>query len=87
VAPEALGGPELVLEPDTHPAVRPFRDALVEEGIPCISFAVDDVHAEHDRMLARGVHFTQEPAEMGPVTTAVFDDTCGDLIQIASMGA
>jgi len=77
-------GTELVLEPDAHPAVRPFKDALVEDGIPFTSFAVDDVGREYERLRALGVRFTQEPAAMGPVTTAVFDDTCGNLIQIAS---
>jgi catechol 2,3-dioxygenase-like lactoylglutathione lyase family enzyme len=85
VSPEAPDGTELVLEPDAHPAAKPFKAALVEDGIPYTSFAVDDVHAEHDRLLALGVRFTQPPTRMGPVTTAVFDDTCGNLIQIASM--
>lgn len=80
---EEPNGVELLLEPDGHPAVRPFKDALVEDGIPWTSFAVDDVRAEYERLQALGVHFTQEPLEMGPVTTAVFDDTCGNLIQIA----
>lgn len=86
VSPETPDGPELVLEPDEHPAAKPFKAALVDDGIPFTSFAVDDVRAEYARLVALGVHFTQEPAEMGPVTTAVFDDTCGNLIQIASMG-
>ena len=77
-------GVELVLEPDAHPAAKPFKDALVADGIPYTSFTVADVHAETQRLRARGVVFTQEPAAMGPVTTAVFDDTCGNLIQIAS---
>src|SRR5215813_8387272 len=77
-------GVELLLEPDTHPAARPFKEALVADGIPFTSFAVDDVHAEFARLRQLGVRFTQEPAEMGPVTTAVFDDTCGNLIQIAA---
>ena len=86
VSPESPDGPELLLEPDAHPAARPFKDALVADGIPFTSFAVEDVHAEHARLAAAGVRFTQEPAEMGPgVTTAVLDDTCGNLIQIASM--
>jgi catechol 2,3-dioxygenase-like lactoylglutathione lyase family enzyme len=86
VSPESPDGPELLLEPDAHPAARPFKDALVADGIPFTSFAVEDVHAEHARLTAAGVRFTQEPAEMGPgVTTAVLDDTCGNLIQIASM--
>jgi catechol 2,3-dioxygenase-like lactoylglutathione lyase family enzyme len=82
---EQPDGPELLLEPDGHPAARPFKEALVSDGIPFTSFAVDDVRAEFDRLRALGVEFTQEPVEMGPVTTAVFDDTCGNLIQIAQM--
>jgi catechol 2,3-dioxygenase-like lactoylglutathione lyase family enzyme len=84
VSAEDLDGVELVLEPDHHPAVRPFKDAIVADGIPFTSFAVDDVQAEFDRLSALGVRFVQEPATMGPVTTAVFDDTCGNLIQIAA---
>jgi catechol 2,3-dioxygenase-like lactoylglutathione lyase family enzyme len=84
VSPEAPDGVELVLEPDGHPAVKPFKAALVADGIPYTSFAVDDVHAEFDRLKGLGVTFTQEPAAMGPVTTAVLDDTCGNLIMIAS---
>ena len=83
VAPDAPDGPELLLEPDAHPAAKPFKAALVSDGIPFTSFAVDDVHEEFERLRALGVGFTQEPAEMGAVTTAVFDDTCGNLIQIA----
>jgi catechol 2,3-dioxygenase-like lactoylglutathione lyase family enzyme len=83
VSPEDPEGPELVLEPDSHPAVRPFKEALVSDGIPFTSFAVSDVTAEFERLRAHGVRFTQEPVAMGPVTTAVFDDTCGNLIQIA----
>ncbi len=86
VSPEAADGVELVLEPDSHPAVKPFKAALVEDGIPMNSFAVADVAAEHQRLVAAGVIFTQPPTPMGPVTTAVFDDTCGNLIQIAQMG-
>ena len=83
VSPASPEGPELVLEPDHHPAVGPFKRALVEDGIPFTSFAVDDIHAEYERLRAAGVHFTQPPVQMGPVTTAVLDDTCGNLIQIA----
>lgn len=83
VSPEDPDGTQLVLEPDAHPAARPFMDALVADGIPAASFGVVDVHREHERLSGLGVRFTQEPAEMGPVTTAVFDDTCGNLIQIA----
>jgi catechol 2,3-dioxygenase-like lactoylglutathione lyase family enzyme len=85
VSPEDPDGVELVLEPDEHPAARPFKEALVADGIPFTSFAVDDVQAEFDRLKGLGVTFTQEPTSMGPVTTAVFDDTCGNLIMIASM--
>ena len=85
VSPEAPDGVELVLEPDEHPAAGPFKAALVADGIPFTSFAVDDVQAEFDRLKGLGVTFTQEPAAMGPVTTAVFDDTCGNLIQITAM--
>jgi catechol 2,3-dioxygenase-like lactoylglutathione lyase family enzyme len=84
VSPEAPDGTELVLEPDGHPAAKPFKQALVDDGIPYASFAVDDVKAEYERLRARGVKFTQEPLEMPPVTMAVLDDTCGNLIQIAS---
>ena len=85
VSPEDPDGVELVLEPSDHPAVGPFKAALVADGIPFTSFAVDDVQAEFDRLKGLGVTFTQEPTAMGPVTTAVFDDTCGNLIQIAAM--
>jgi catechol 2,3-dioxygenase-like lactoylglutathione lyase family enzyme len=83
VSPADPDGTELLLEPDAHPAAKPFKAALVSDGIPFTSFAVDDVHEEFERLRALGVAFTQEPAEMGPVITAVFDDTCGNLIQIA----
>jgi catechol 2,3-dioxygenase-like lactoylglutathione lyase family enzyme len=78
-------GVELVLEPSDHPAVGPFKAALVADGIPFTAFLVDDVRAEAERLKAAGVVFTQEPVQMGPATTAVLDDTCGNLIQIASM--
>jgi catechol 2,3-dioxygenase-like lactoylglutathione lyase family enzyme len=83
VSPQDPGGTELLLEPDAHPAAKPFKQALVEDGIPYTSFGVDDIKADFKRLSGRGVRFTQPPTEMGPVTTAVFDDTCGNLIQIA----
>jgi catechol 2,3-dioxygenase-like lactoylglutathione lyase family enzyme len=86
VSPEDPDGTELLLEPDGHPAAGPFKAALVEDGIPATSFGVDDVRAEFKRLEGLGVQFTQPPTEMGPVTTAVFDDTCGNLIQIAQQG-
>ncbi len=84
VSPEDPDGVELLLEPDEHPAAKPFKAALVEDGIPYTSFAVDDVEREYDRLRSLGVQFTQEPATMGPVVTAVLDDTCGNLIQITA---
>lgn len=83
VSPQDPDGTELVLEPSGHPAAGPFKEALVADGIPWTSFAVDDVRAEYERLRGLGVRFTQEPTDMGPVTTAVLDDTCGNLIQIA----
>jgi catechol 2,3-dioxygenase-like lactoylglutathione lyase family enzyme len=84
VAPAAPDGPELLLEPAAHPAVQPYRDALVADGIPLAQFAVDDVEAEYQRLRDAGVEFTQPPTDLGTVTVAVFDDTCGNLIQIAA---
>ena len=84
VSPDDPNGTELLLEPDSHPAVGPFKRALQNDGIPFTSFAVDDVNAEYERLRAIGVTFTQQPLEAGPVTTAVLDDTCGNLIQLAA---
>lgn len=83
VAESQPDGPELLLEPEGHPAVRPFKSALVEDGIPFTSFAVPDVAAEYQRLSGLGVRFTQPPTDLGAVVTAVLDDTCGNLIQIA----
>lgn len=87
VSPEAPDGVELVLEPDEHPAAKQFKAALAADGIPFTSFTVDDVEREYERLLAAGVRFTQPPTPMGPVVTAVLDDTCGNLIQIATAPA
>ena len=84
VSSDAPDGVELLLEPDGHPAAKPFKLALVEDGIPFTSFGVDDVEQEYERLRSLGVRFTQAPAAMGPMTTAVLDDTCGNLIQIAA---
>lgn len=84
VSPQDPDGVGLLLEPDGHPAERPFKEALVADGIPFTSFSVDDVDEEFQRLTTFGVTFTQEPVDMGPVRTAVFDDTCGNLIQIAA---
>ena len=82
VSPDCPDGPELLLEPAGHPAVKPYRDALAEDGIPLAQFAVDDVEAEYDRLTKRGVSFTQTPTDIGTAVVAVFDDTCGNLIQL-----
>ena len=84
VSPESPDGPELLLEPSGHPAVKPYRDALMEDGIPLAQFAVDDVEAEHARLAALGVVFTQPPTDIDTAVVAVFDDTCGNLIQLIS---
>jgi len=84
VSPEDPDGPQVLLEPSGHPAVGPYREALVDDGIPLAQFAVDDVAAEHDRLVALGVTFTQPPTDLGPAVVAVFDDTCGNLIQLIS---
>ncbi|GLR49047.1 VOC family protein [Shinella yambaruensis] len=85
VSPENPDGTELLLEPSGHPAVGPYKAALVEDGIPIASFQVDDLDAEHRRLVSLGVAFTQPPMDAGPVRMAVFDDTCGNLIQIIEM--
>jgi catechol 2,3-dioxygenase-like lactoylglutathione lyase family enzyme len=85
VAPDDPDGVQLLLEPDQHPAARAAKAALVADGIPWTSFAVTDLAAEYERLRTRGVVFTQEPADMGAVNTAVFDDTCGNLIQLAQL--
>jgi catechol 2,3-dioxygenase-like lactoylglutathione lyase family enzyme len=85
VSPAGPDGVELLLEPDGHPAVRPFKEALAGDGIPFAQFAVDDVHAEVERLQGLGIEFTQGATDLGMVVTAVFDDTCGNLIQIAAL--
>ncbi|HET7009749.1 MAG TPA: VOC family protein [Anaerolineales bacterium] len=82
-SPENPNGPELLLEPNDNPAAKAFQKAVYEQGIPATSFGVDDLQAEYQRLKGLGVKFTMEPAQLGPVTMAVFDDTCGNLIQIA----
>lgn len=85
VSPDNPEGTELLLEPSGHPAAKPFKDALVSDGIPFTSFMVDDIKAEHQRLKELGVQFTVEPMDAGSVWMAVFDDTCGNLIQIVEM--
>ncbi len=84
VSPNDPDGVELLLEPDAHPAAKQYKAALVADGIPVATFQVADVQAEYDRLSKLGVRFTQEPTQMGPVTTAVLDDTCGNLIQLVT---
>lgn len=85
VSPEDADGPELLLEPSSHPAVGPFREALLADGIPFAQFAVDDVAAEHERLTALGVGFTQPPTDIGTAVVAVLDDSCGNLIQLIAV--
>ncbi|OLZ68158.1 bleomycin resistance protein [Streptomyces sp. IMTB 2501] len=73
---------QLLLEPGQGPVAEPYRRALYEAGIPCIVFSVDDLAAEYERLTGRGVRFTHEPQRQGPVLAAVFDDTCGNLVQL-----
>lgn len=84
VSAEEPDGPELLLEPAGHPAVRPYREALVADGIPLAQFTVPDVNAEYERLRGLGVEFTQPPLKVGPVSMVVFDDACGNLIQYVS---
>ena len=87
VSPEHPDGTELLLEPDKYPALAALKESLATDGIPYTQFAVDDVEAETERLKGLGVTFTQDPVHSGPVTTAVFDDTCGNLIQIVARSA
>lgn len=78
-------GPELLLEPNDHPAAKSYQEALVRDGIPAHSFQVDDLDADRRKLGDLGVEFTVEPIEAGPVRMAVFDDSCGNLIQLIQM--
>jgi catechol 2,3-dioxygenase-like lactoylglutathione lyase family enzyme len=80
---ERPDGTQISLEPKAHPAVAPFTDALADDGIPFCVLGVDDVQAEYERLVELGVTFTQPPTDLGPVMVAVFDDTCGNLLQLA----
>ncbi len=85
VSSEEPTGTELLLEPSDHRAVQPYKKALVEDGIPAASFQVDDLESEYQRLCSLGVTFTAPPTDAGPVRIAVFDDTCGNLIQLVQM--
>nr|WP_031168565.1 VOC family protein [Streptosporangium roseum] len=79
-SPAGPDGVELLLEPNGNPIAKTYQQGLFEAGIPATTFAVDDIHAEYARMTHLGVVFTAEPVQAGSVTSAVFDDTCGNLI-------
>lgn len=83
VSPEEPQGTELLLEPDEHPAGKAFKQAMYEESIPIATFFVEDVQQEYERLKQGGVRFLMEPTKMGEQTMAVFDDACGNYIQIA----
>ncbi|GAB6254553.1 MULTISPECIES: VOC family protein [Peribacillus] len=82
VSPDDHDGTELLLEPNEHPAAKEYQNKIFSEGIPATMFGVSDIRKEYERLLENGVKFTMEPTKMGEVTIAVFDDTCGNLIQI-----
>ena len=82
VSPDQRDGVELLLEPSDHPAVKPFKEALVTDGIPYASFEVDDIEAECRRLKSLDVNIIQEPVNVGDVSIAVLDDTCGNLVQL-----
>ena len=85
VSEEQPNGTELLLEPSAHPAAGPFKSALVADGIPYVSFQVDDLDSEYTRLCESGVEFKQSPMEAGDVKMAILDDTCGNLIQLIQM--
>lgn len=85
VSSEQPDGTELLLEPSNHSAVKPYKDALVADGIPAASFRVENLAAEYERLNNLGVMFTMEPMDAGPARMAVLDDTCGNLIQLIEM--
>ncbi len=83
VSPEDPDGPELLLEPNAeYPAMKALKESLVRDGIPIAAFAVDNIQEEFARLKEKGVNFTLEPADFGTAVVAIFDDTCGNLIQI-----
>jgi predicted enzyme related to lactoylglutathione lyase len=86
VSPEEPNGTELLLEPNaSYPAMKALKESLVKDGIPFTAFQVNDVQQEYERMKEHGVEFTMEPTNMGMSTAAIFDDTCGNLIEIYQM--
>lgn len=82
VSSDEQDGTELLLEPNEHPAAKEYQQKLFADGIPVTMFGVADLHAEYKRLLELGVEFTMKPTSMGDFSIAVFDDTCGNLIQL-----
>jgi len=82
VSPEAPDEVELLLEPGGNAAARAYQHALFSQGIPLTAFAVENIRNEYERMKKLGVVFRGEPQQMGPTAVAVFEDTCGNLIQL-----
>ena len=85
VAPDARDGMELLLEPNAHAAAKAYQKALFEDNIPATVFFTDDIQTESELMKAKGVKFVKEPTKTDGVTIAVFDDTCGNLIQLVEV--
>jgi glyoxylase I family protein len=81
-SPEGPGDMELALEPNANPAGKTFQEAMFSQGIPLAAFEVTDIAGEFARLTRQGVAFTRQPTGAGPVTIAVFADTCGNLIQL-----
>jgi catechol 2,3-dioxygenase-like lactoylglutathione lyase family enzyme len=82
VSPGEPDGTELLLEPNNNPAAKTFQEALFTQGIPLTAFAVDDIQGEYERLKKLGVAFKGEPTQGPGPAAAVFEDTCGNLIQI-----
>jgi predicted enzyme related to lactoylglutathione lyase len=88
VSPEEPNSTELLLEPNAdYPAMKALKESLVHDGIPFTAFQVDDVQKEYTRLKKLGVEFTMEPTNMGMTAVAIFNDTCGNLIQIYQVTA
>ena len=82
VSPDDPDGTELLLEPNENPVAQTYQKGLFDQGIPAGSFGVTDIRAEYERLKSLGVAFAMEPTELANVSIAVFDDTCGNLIQM-----
>ena len=82
VSPDGPADIELLVEPNDNPAAKTYQESLFQQGIPLPSFFVEDIQKEYERMKTMGVTFRIQPTPAGPVTIAVFDDTCGSLIQL-----